>query len=92
MLTGLESRYTNFCCFECEWDRWATDCHYRIQKSPLRSETTPGQKDVVHSVSGDKSKIYLPPLHIKLGLIKTSVKAMDKESKRFACLRQKFPQ
>jgi hypothetical protein len=37
------------------------------------------------------TKIYLSPLHIKLGLIKISVKAMDKESKTSAYLRQKFP-
>jgi len=39
----------------------------------------------------DKSKIYLPPLHIKLGLIKIFVKVMDKESEGFAYLKQKFP-
>jgi hypothetical protein len=39
----------------------------------------------------DKSKIYLPPLHNKLALIKIFVKAMDKESEGFAYLRQKFP-
>jgi glucokinase len=39
----------------------------------------------------DKSKIYLSPLNIKLALIKISVNIMDKESKRFAYLRQKFP-
>jgi hypothetical protein len=37
-----------------------------------------------------KSKIYLPPLHIKLGLIKMSVKAMDNENEGFAYLRQKL--
>ena len=38
-----------------------------------------------------KSKIYLPPMHIKLGLIKIYVKAVDKESQGFGYLRQKFP-
>jgi hypothetical protein len=33
---------------------------------------------------GDKSKIYLQPLHIKFGLLKMSVRAMDRESERFA--------
>jgi len=37
-------------------------------------------------------KIYLPPLHIMLGLIKISVKAMDKLSGGVAYFRQKFPQ
>jgi hypothetical protein len=38
-----------------------------------------------------KTKIFLPPLHIKLGLTKNFVKAMDKEGEGFAYLRQKFP-
>jgi hypothetical protein len=46
---------------------------------------------VVHSALRDKSKIYLPPLHIKLALTKISVKVMRKESKEFPYLRHKFP-
>ena len=42
-----------------------------------------GQKNVAHPALGVKSKIYLPPLHIKLGMIKISVKAMDEESEGF---------
>jgi hypothetical protein len=38
-----------------------------------------------------KSKIYLPPLHTKLGLIKVFVKAVNKESERFGYLRREFP-
>jgi len=43
------------------------------------------------SVLGDKSKINLSSLHIKLGLIEISVKAVEKYSKGFPYLRQKFP-
>jgi hypothetical protein len=46
---------------------------------------------VVHPALMDKSKIYLLPLHIHVGLIKLSVKAMDKQSEDFAYLRKKFP-
>ena len=35
--------------------------------------------------------LYPPPLHIKLGLVKNFVKAMDKTSHGFMYLRQKFP-
>jgi hypothetical protein len=48
------------------------------RKWPLRSETTLGQKNVAHCAVGSKATIYLPTLHIKLGLIKISVKEMDK--------------
>jgi hypothetical protein len=46
----------------------------------LYSETTPGQRNVVHPALVAKSKNYLPPLHIKLHLIKIFVKVMNKES------------
>jgi hypothetical protein len=64
-------------------DSQVRDCQYRIKKWLLRSETTVGQKNVAHPALGDKSKIYLSPPHIKLGLIKISVKAMDEESEGF---------
>jgi len=44
-----------------------------------------------HPALGDKSKIYLQPLYIKFGFLKMSVRAMDRESERFAYLRQTFP-
>jgi hypothetical protein len=36
-------------------------------------------------------KIYFPSLHIKLGVTNISAKAIHKESKEFAYLRQNFP-
>jgi hypothetical protein len=36
-------------------------------------------------------KIYLPPLHIKLGLMKNFVKGMDKTGHVFEYVRNKFP-
>jgi hypothetical protein len=53
----------------------------------LRSDTPPGQKNVAHPALVDKSRIYLPPLNIKLRLIKIFLKAMDKKSEGFAYLR-----
>jgi hypothetical protein len=61
------------------------------KKWSLRSETTPGQKNVAHPALGNNLNIYWPPLHIKLGLIKISVTEMDKKREEFAYLMQKFP-
>jgi len=36
-------------------------------------------------------KIYLPPLHIKLGLMKNFAKGMDKTGRGFEYVRNKFP-
>lgn len=36
-------------------------------------------------------KVLMPPLHIKLGLIKQFVKALDKDSAAFKYLKDLFP-
>jgi len=59
------------------------DRHYHIQHWPLREEKILGQKNVAHRALVEKTKIYLPPLHIKFGLLKIFVKAMTKEGKEF---------
>jgi len=51
----------------------------------------PGQKNMAHQPLFEPSKIFLPPLHIKLGLMKNFVKAMNKEGAGFRYLRQMFP-
>jgi hypothetical protein len=81
LLTGLQGGYTKFYCFLCEWDSRAGDMHCHVKQWPLRGETTLGEKNVAHRALLDKTKIYLPPLHIKLGLIKMFVKAMNREGK-----------
>ena len=40
--------------------------------------------------SGDQQSILLPPLHIKLGLMKQFVREMDKSGQAFIFLQQKF--
>jgi hypothetical protein len=81
MLTGLQGGYTKFCCFLCEWDNRVRGSHYVVKNWPNRTDNVPARKNV-----------FLPPLHIKLGLTKIFVKAMDKEGEGFAYLKQKFPQ
>lgn len=39
----------------------------------------------------EKSKIILPPIHIKLGLTKNFIKALNKEGQGFMHLREMFP-
>ena len=47
-------------------------------------------KNVKHPPLVGSSKILLPPLHIKLGLMKNFVKAMDKTAAGFVYLNRKF--
>ena len=91
LLLGLQTGYTKYCCFLCEWDSRARASHYETRYWPLRPSLTPGLKNVVHPPLVETAKIILPPLHIKLGLMKNFVKALDKSRPSFQYLNDKFP-
>lgn len=91
MLNGLQGGNTKYPCFLCEWDSRAYKEHYTRQEYPQRRTFAPGYKNVLNMPLVDPSNIILPPLHIKLGLIKQFVKALDKNGPTFTYLRSKFP-
>ena len=91
LVMGLQLGYTKYGCFLCEWNSRAKDLHYIKKDWPLRQSLTPGEKNVQHPPLIQSNKILLPPLHIKLGLIKNFVKAMDKTKAGFNYLATKFP-
>jgi hypothetical protein len=70
LLLGMQLRYTKYCCYLCEWDSRDKNNHY-VKLWPKRTSVTPGEKNVINPPLVLQEKIYLPPLHIKLGLIKT---------------------
>ena len=88
LVLGLQNGYTMYSWIF--WDSRAHDQHYVRQEWPLRQWLKP----VLHNVQSyplvEPNKILLPPLHIKLGVIKNFEKVMDRESSKFAFL-QKFP-
>jgi hypothetical protein len=65
LLTGLQGGCTKLSCFLCERYSRARDRHYHVKQWPLRGEIILGQKNVAHRDLVEKTKIYLPPLHIK---------------------------
>ncbi|XP_065449041.1 uncharacterized protein LOC103306399 isoform X1 [Chrysemys picta bellii] len=91
LLLGLQTGYTKYCCFLCEWDSRARDSHYIKKDWPLRQSLESGRKSVQHPLLVESRKILLPPLHIKLGLMKNFVKAIDKTQAAFKYLHGKFP-
>lgn len=93
MLTGLQQGYTKYCCFLCKWDSRSRSEHYARQDWPKRLNTTVGQDNVQFKPLVDKDKIILPPLHIKLGLFKNLVKALQRNgnSLAFEHLKKIFP-
>ena len=91
LLLGMQLGYTKFCCFLCEWDNRDRKSHYVRKLWPKRESFDVDRKNVLHRPLVDSAKVYLPPLHIKLGLMKNFVKAMDKTSAAFLYLKNKFP-
>lgn len=91
MLLGQQSGFTKYPCFLCEWDSRARNLHYVKKEWPLRERLVPGQKNVQRDALVDPKLVLLPPLHIKLGLMKQFVKALNKQGDCFKYLCDKFP-
>jgi len=65
--------------------------HYVKVNWPARESMTPGSNNVINEPLVETSKVLLPPLHIKLGLMKQFVKALDKNGECYAYLGHKNP-
>ena len=91
LLLGMQPRYPKYCCFLCEWDSRDKKNHYVNKLWPKRTSLKPEEKNVVSPSLVLPEKIFLPPLHIKLGLMKNFVKDMDKTGRRFEYVRNKLP-
>jgi hypothetical protein len=57
---------------------------------PERTSLTSGEKNVVSPPLVLPEKSYLPPLHIKMGLMKNFVRGMHKTGRRFEYVRNKL--
>ena len=75
----------------CEWDSRAQTLHYLARDRPQRKSLKVGVKNVQQPALAEWHKILLPPLHIKLGLMKNFAKDMDRTGSAFKYLAEKFP-
>lgn len=91
MLLGQQSGFTKYPCYLCLWDSRNRKDHYKDIQWPSRSSFEPGSKNIINESLVNPSKILIPPLHIKLGLMKQFVKALDKTGQCFLYLQTKFP-
>lgn len=91
LLLGMQTGYTKFCCYLCEWDSRAIYDHYVVKDWPRREYYRLGEKNVAHQPLVEPQNIILPLLHIKLGVMKNFVKAMDQNSEAFKYIGRKFP-
>ena len=90
-LVGLQGGYTKNPCHLCLWDSRDDSSHYEIVDWPARKEFVVGERNVKYQPLVTQDKVLMPPLHIKLGLIKQFVKALDHDSEAFQYLQTMFP-
>ena len=86
LLLGLQKGFTKHCCFICEWDSRAQSLHYLRKFWPARKSLELGTMNVKNQPLVEQSNILLPSMHLKLGLLKNVVKAMNQEEVAFTYL------
>ena len=91
LLLGLQQGFTKYCCFICDWDRRARSLHYSRKDWPARKFLEPGIRNVENQTLVEPSKILLPSMHLKLGLMKNFEETMNQKEVAFNYLREKFP-
>ena len=92
ILMGMQGEFTKHCGFLCLRDSRATAEHYVRKDWPPRVTYIPGNANIKEVPLVDPKNVLMPPLHIKLGLMKNFVKQLGKsKSKGFAFLCNKFP-
>ena len=91
ILLGQQAGFTKYPCYLCLWDSRAREKHYKQKIWPQRESFTPGVHNVLFEPLVDPKKILIPPLRIKLGLMKQFTKALNKEGQCFKYLFKKFP-
>lgn len=73
---GQQLGYTSFPCFLCLFNSRSDDKHYKVVDWPKRGSLKEGDPNVENEPLIDPIKVLLPPLHIKLGLMKQFVTAI----------------
>jgi len=72
------------------WDSHATEKHYTVQQWSARQHSVPRKCNVKNTPSLNPEIVLLPPLHIKLALLKNFVKGLDNSVEGFLCTWIKF--
>ena len=91
VLLGLQSGYTKYSWFLCLWNSRADDEHYEKMHWLTREELIPGTYNAIRKPLVSWEKVLLPPLHIKLDLVKQLVEALDFKGEFFQEISLMFP-
>lgn len=89
MILGQQCGFTKFPCFLCEFDSRDRQNHWtKVYKART---LTKRERNVLNEALVKPSNILIPPLHIKLGIMKQFVKALPHDGATFLYLRSRFP-
>lgn len=92
MLCGMQGGYTRHMCFMCDWNtRFDRQKQYKTHSWKLRDESEHRDANKIREALVPKENVLLPPLHVKLGIVKNFIKAVvAANSKAFDVLKQIF--
>ena len=90
-LLGQQSGYTKYPCFLCYWGSTDKANHSTKKDWSVKDRLNVGEKNVIAEQLIPRDKIMFPSLHIKLGLMKQFVKALDKDGDCFQYICKSFP-
>lgn len=91
LLTGVKKGFSKHQCFICLWEGRQTLLHYDGHKWPPRVTFQIGQSSIDHTPLVEGTDVILPPLHIKLGVVRNFVRALDGNGEAFKHLKTIFP-
>lgn len=91
IVMGLKKGFSKHQCFLCLWEGRCRNLHYTNHIWQSRLSHQIGSDSIEHTPLVPSSKIILPPLHIKLGLIRNFVRALDSEGTAMEYLKMVFP-
>ena len=77
-------------CFLCLWDSHQDSKHFDVKDWPPWQSIEIGRYNVKYPPLINTENVFLPPFHIKLGLMKNSVKAMNKDREGFQYITAQF--
>lgn len=89
MILGQQGGFTKLPCYLCEFDSRDRANHWDTIYPPRILQE--GERNILHTALVNPQNILIPPLHIKLGIMKQFVKALPKNEETFKYLKTKFP-
>lgn len=76
LLAGLQTGYTKYCCAFCKFDSRYKGNQYEKRDWESRTSHTSNEFNVIAEQLIPLENILMPPLHIKLGIVKNFVKRL----------------